>query len=114
MIKDFSLILDKIEDDYAKENFKRIGDFLLKFPFFRGEWKFFELVFTQAETNKRLPHGLGFKPTDIIETSITDGEAIIYNRSLFDKEYIDVTTTGACTVRCFIGAYKEESGRAGR
>lgn len=107
-------ITKDIIDPYIRENFKRLTYWMQGFPFFRGEWVFKELTFTAAVTNKAIPHGLDFKPTDVIQTSTTGAGDITFNFSSFTTENINVTTTGACVVRCFIGAYKEESSRAGR
>jgi hypothetical protein len=109
-----TFILKDLEDPYARENFKRLLDYLDKFPFFRGEWAFFTFTLPNAVTNLNLAHGLGFKPLDVIQTSITGAGTITFNYSRFTDETISVTTSGACSVRCFIGAYKEESSRAGR
>lgn len=107
-------IFKDIDDIYIRENFKRLNLFFQKFPLFRGEWKFFERTFDGAVTNEKIAHGLDFKPTDVIQTSITGAGAITFNYASFDGTNIDVTTTGACTVRFFVGAYKEESSRTGR
>jgi hypothetical protein len=108
------IILKDIDDPYVLENFKRLKFFLQDFPLFRGEWHFLQVTLTSAVTNKKIAHGLGFKPLDIIQTSKIGAGDITFNFSSFDAVNIDVTTTGACVVRCFIGAYKEESGRSGR
>jgi hypothetical protein len=114
MISTPEFILKDIEDQYVRENFKRLTLFLQAFPLFRGEWQFFEITTTKAETNLKVFHGLGFKPTDVIQTSITGAGAITFNYGLFSDESLDITTTDACVTRCFVGAYKEESSRTGR
>lgn len=114
MISVPELIFKDIQDEYVRENFERLTLFLQEFPFFRGEWRFFELAFTSTLTNVNVAHGLGFKPTDVIQTSVTGAGSVTFNFNSFTSENINVTTTAACTVRCFIGAYKEESSRAGR
>lgn len=108
------LIFKDIDDIYVRENFKRLSLFLQDFPLFRGEWVFRQLTFTAAVTNLKVAHGLNFRPTDIIQTSITGAGSITYNYDLFNDQTLDITTTGACVVRVFIGAYKEESSRSGR
>lgn len=108
MISTPDLILKDIDDTYIRENFKRLSDFLREFPLFRGEWAFFTLTFDAAVTNLKVAHGLGFKPLDIIQTSITGAGSITFNYSLFNSETLDITTTDACVVRCFIGAYSEQ------
>lgn len=107
-------ILKDVEDPYIRENFKRLANFMQKFPFFRGEWEFFTIDIGVAVTNLKLAHGLGFKPLDVIQTAKTGAGDITFNFDLFSDTELDITTTGACSVRCFIGAYKEESSRSGR
>lgn len=114
MISFPGFILKDIDDPYIRENFKRLESFLQDFPLFRGEWRFFELTFSAAVTNEKRAHGLGFTPLDVIQTSVAGAGDITFNHSEFSDTTIDVTTTGACVVRCFIGAYKEESSRTGR
>lgn len=114
MINSTELILKDIEDEYVRENFKRLSVFLASFPFFRGEWKFFELTFNGSVTNLKIPHGLTFTPKDVILTSSVGAGVVTFNYSLFNKNTIDISTSGACTIRCFIGSYKEESERTGR
>jgi hypothetical protein len=108
-------IFKDVEDPYIRENFKRLNLFLQDFPLFRGEWKFFEFdLLAGVETT--ISHGLDFKPTDVIQTAlISDALTIAYfDHAKFTDEVFVVTSTEACTVRCFIGAYKEESSRSGR
>lgn len=107
LLPDF--IFKDIEDTYIRENFKRLSLFLQKDALLKGSWSFFTFEFDGAVTNDRVRHGLGFKPLDVIQTSITGPGSITFNYDLFDKESIDVTTTGACVVRAFIGAYKEDN-----
>lgn len=109
-----TFIMKDIEDPYIRDNFKRLTLFLQDFPFFRGEWIFKELEFTSAVTNLDVAHGLSFTPTDVIQTSKTGAGSITFNFSSFDETSLNVTTTGACVVRFFVGAYKEESSRSGR
>lgn len=101
------LILKNIEDKWTRENFYRIQQFYNNFPLFRGNWKFFELTFDGAVTNKEVLHGLDFEPTDIIQTSVKGAGILTWDYDLFSRENIVVTTTGACTVRAFVGAYRE-------
>ena len=111
-------ILKDIDDVYIRENFKRLALFLQKFPLFRGEWQFFELNFDQAVVALNIAHGLDFTPTDVILTAVSGGTvgvgAVEFNFDNFDDTNINITTTEACTVRFFAGAYKEESSRTGR
>lgn len=103
------LLLEKIPDTYARENFQRIQDGLREQALLKGKWAFFELVFTAAVTNLKYPHHLGFMPKDILQTSLTGSGSLVWNYSSFDTVNLDITTTGPCTVRAFIGTYAEGS-----
>lgn len=102
------LILKDIQDPWVRENFFRLQKFLKKFPLFRGEFEFREFTFTQAGTNLKVPHALGFAPTDILQTSLVGAGTLTWNYASFDNKNLDVTVTGPCTVRAFVGAYREE------
>jgi hypothetical protein len=102
------IILKDVQDIYVRENFFRLDKFLKKYPLFRAELYFFELTFVAAVTNERRPHGLTFKPLDIIQTSLIGSGSLTWNYDRFDLKNLDVTTTGPCTVRAFIGAYRED------
>lgn len=103
------IILKDITDKYIRENFFRIKKFFLKFPLFRTELAFFEREFKAAVTSVTVAHGLGFKPTDVIQTSLIGPGALTWEYDKFDDTNLVVTTTGACKVRAFIGAYREEN-----
>lgn len=119
MISTPEFIFKDLTDEYTRENFKRLQLFLQKFPLFRGEWVFLEKTFTSAVTDLDIAHGLGFTPKDIILTGVSGAgtigfDIITFNFDSFDETNINVTTTDACTVRFFVGCYKEESSRTGR
>jgi hypothetical protein len=101
------LILKDIEDEYIRQNFVRINDFFKAFPFFRGQFKFFDFSFDRAISNQKVSHALGFKPTDVIQTSVIGPGAITWDFENFDDKSLVLSTTGACKVRAFIGAYRE-------
>lgn len=73
----------------------------------RGNWRFYQITFLGAVTNYKYPHKLQFIPTDVIQTSLTGAGSLTWNYASFDGEFLDITTTGACVVRAFIGRYKE-------
>lgn len=105
------LLVKEVEDAIIRENFRRIQAELTETQvLLKGNWKFFEITFDSAVTDFDYPHRLGFVPKDVLQTYITPGEAILWNRDGFDRTNINVTTTGACTVRAFIGTYQEEAG----
>lgn len=99
------LQLDSIEDKNTRENLQRILDWA-RFPTpQRGDWKFLEITFGKAVANFKFPHGLGFNPKDVIQTRLTGAGSLTFNYTLFDKVNLDITTTGACVVRAFVGSY---------
>lgn len=102
------IIFKDIEDQYTRENFVRINDFFKAFPLFKGQFKFFELTFDRVLTSQKVSHGLGFKPTDIIQTSIIGPGALTWDYVNFDDKSLVLSTTGACKIRVFIGAYRED------
>lgn len=102
-----NLQIEQIEDPIARENFQRLQDDSLKDALPKGQWKFFEIIITKAVTNLKYPHSLGFAPKDIIQTSLKGAGALTWNYNLFDSTNLNITTTGACTVRVFVGHYSE-------
>ena len=105
--RQLNLILEKVVDAVARENFQKIAQFVVNSDILRPNFKFYEIIFTKAETNKRIPHRLTFVPKDVIQTSLIGPGSLTWNYSLFNKEYLDVTTTDACTVRVFVGTHPE-------
>lgn len=103
------LILKDIADTYVRENFFRLQKFFLSFPLFRGQFQHFDLTFTGAQTKGKVLHGLGFKPTDVIQTRVLGPGSLTWEYADFDDKNLVVTTTGACKVRAFIGAYREDT-----
>lgn len=106
------LLVQEISDERLRENFKRIqSEFTEKQVILKGEWKFFEIIFTVAVTNFKQKHLLGFLPKDIIQTSLTGTGVLTWNYDLFDKINLDITVTGPCKVRAFVGSYLESAGQ---
>jgi len=114
MINIPQLILKNITDIHIRDNFLRLKEFFQDDVLLKGQWQFFELTFDGAVTDQDRAHGLGFKPLDVIQTSVTGAGTITFNNDSFTNENINVTTTGACVVRCFIGAYREQAARNSR
>lgn len=100
-------LLKEIKDPVVREFLNKLITDLQSESILRGEWKFFELEFEAAVTNHRLPHQLKFVPTDVIQTSLTGAGTFTWNYDKFSNIYLDITTTGACKVRAFVGRYKD-------
>lgn len=106
-MRDLELVLDKIEDPVARENFERIiaasrEDVLGKFV-----GRFVEYTFEGAVTNFKVPHNLPFQPTDVIQTSLLGGSTVTWVYDSFTTTDVVLTTSSACVVRAFIGTYAE-------
>ena len=103
------LLVNEIQDPYSRENFRRLGNEFRDQTILRGKFKFFEIVFTIAVTNFKYKHNLDFTPKDILQTSLKGPGTLTWNYDLFDKTHLNITTTGACTVRAYIGHFTEGS-----
>ena len=103
------LFVKEISDEFSQENFKRIELNINSFPLNKGNFFFFEFTFDSAATNKRIPHNLGFRPKDILQTAVSNGAVVTWNYELFDASFLDVTVSAPCKVRVFVGCYKESA-----
>lgn len=99
------LFRKEIEDEYAQENFRRIGDFYASDPFTRSNFEFITITTSGAVTNYKFPHRLGFQPLDVIMTHNLNNVTVTFNYSKFDSVNLDITTSGATTLRLFVGRY---------
>jgi len=100
------LITHDVQDQVAQENFVRLQDFLTATPGLHN-FRHMSVTIPQAAVNYKIPHKLGFIPLDIVQTSLTGAGALTWNYAEFDREFLDVTITGACVVRFFVGSHKE-------
>lgn len=100
--------LDGIEDTGIRENFSNILEEFKK-TIHRFDFQFFEVVFTAAVTNYKFKHNMRFVPKDVIQTSVIGAGAVTFNYANFDSNFIDITTTGACTVRFIAGNFSKQS-----
>lgn len=75
----------------------------------KGEFEFFKITLASAVTNFKYSHKLNFTPTDVIQLSVVGVGSITWNYASFDKTNLNLTTTGACVVRAYIGRHKEGS-----
>jgi hypothetical protein len=73
--------VSQVEDRSTKDILQRIRDYLRDFPLFNGDWKFFQFTFDVAEDRKKIPHGLNFRPLDVLQTAIINPEdgAVIWH-----------------------------------
>lgn len=105
-----SINLNNIKDADIRDNFKSIQDNLNKNQILNAEFKIFDIEVTQAVTNHKIEHGLGYKPQDIIQTRIVGVGTVTYNYDSFDATYVDVTTSDACKFRFLVGTVNTKGG----
>ena len=101
-------LLSEIQDQYIKQFFQWIKDFLNEQDLLLSNFKFFSLNFGTAVTKRKIPHGLKFKPQDVILTSKIGAGAVTFVYDEFTGTDLVITTTGACDIRFFAGLYVRE------
>ncbi len=102
-----TLLIRDIADRYVRENFQAIDRHLRGQKILSPNWEFVKINVTVAVTNFKIKHGLGAVPKDVLQTSLVGAGSLTWNYNLFTTEYLDVTTTGACTARAFIGSHED-------
>lgn len=102
-----SLPIKDVSDGILRSVFLLLVNQLNRFTFLDAEWSFVEISFDAAVTDYKHKHGLAFVPKDVIQTSLVGSGGVTWSYAKFDSEYLYLTTTGACTVRAFVGRYKE-------
>ena len=100
------LLIREMTDEYVRENFQRVKAYLQTEKQLAG-FKFFEIVIPSSVTNFKFKHNLGFVPKDVLQTSLRGTGTLTWNYDHFTRDFLDITTTGACTVRAFIGTHQE-------
>lgn len=105
----FKLILKEITDKYVQENFRRIENEIRGDALSKGAFLFFTHTFKRAETKLKIPHNLGFQPSDVLQLSVSkpDTATVTWHYDSFDKTNIVVSSSAACTVRAYVGRYGE-------
>ena len=101
--------LEKIKDDELRDIFRTLIQEWNDQNFLNGRFKHYEITFSDAVTNYRHPHNLGFVPKDVFITSQSGIGVAEFNYELFDKTFFDITTSDACTVRFFAGNFDKNS-----
>lgn len=103
------LLVKEIKDTYVLENFRRLKEYINAVNLLDGQFTFREITIPAGMANFRYSHKMGFKPRDVIQTSllIAPGDTFTWNYDLFTTSFLDITTTGTSpvTVRAFIGSY---------
>lgn len=100
-------LMDQIEDVYIRDNFKRLQDAILAEAVLKGEFKFFEIPVSKSVVRQNYSHNLNFIPKDVITLSVSADADVTWHFDEFDRTTVQFTTTKACVIRAFIGAYGE-------
>ncbi len=98
------LTIREVTDLIIRKNFENLQ------AYFNAEnqllgFKFIEVIFTKAETNRRVKHGLSGIPQDIVRTLVTGAGTVTFNLGLFSSTELDLSSSGPCRVRFFVGTY---------
>lgn len=99
-----NLRIEEVTDPIVRDNFQRVESAIGSFPFLKGSWRFVEIEISSATTIK-FKHGLRFIPKDVIQTSLIGSGSATWNHQNFTRDHVEITTTGPCVVRAFIGSY---------
>lgn len=106
-----ALLLESIQDNFVKQSFEFLRDFIQDDSILRGQFRHFEKTFDKNETLV-IPHNLGFVPKDVIQTYLSGTGAIVYNYTAFTKDNISITISGGPTaaspliVRFYLGRHE--------
>ncbi len=98
------LTTKEISDTYIKKNFDELNKYFAAQNQFLN-FRFFELVFTAATASYSVAHGFSFAPQDVMVMKLIGPGNVTFNYGLFDTSNINITTSGACRIRFFIGSY---------
>jgi len=103
-------LVELIEDENVRESLQWVYEYLSQIPLLGGQFTHFIVKFSAAVANEKIPHKLGFTPTDVIQTSIIGpgGVTATFGYAQFDKTNLVITTSGACVIRFFAGRYENE------
>jgi len=107
MRKYLNLLVREIAEVYVQKNFKLLQEYHDAQGQLDG-FKFLEFSLTDATNSKKIPHGLGFVPRDIVRTRLTGQGKLTFHYSEFTREHIVVSSTGAARFRGFAGTYAKE------
>lgn len=107
------LFTTEVQDKFVRENFQRLERYFRADPLAKSQLTFFELELASDTTagypvSVTYPHRLGFRPTDVIQLSISPDDAtVIWEYGSFTRENLSIYIAEAVTVRALIGRYGE-------
>lgn len=99
------LKLHLIDDKPTREAFKQLLNIIDHQEILKGNWQYVEFEFDKAVESFRYNHNLGFVPKDFIMSFLSGSGSVFINWYNTDRQFLDLSATGPCVVRGFIGAY---------
>ncbi len=106
-----NIAVKEISDIYIRKNFQSLEDYFQSENQLSG-FKFFELSFANSEANRKVSHGLGFIPQDILCTKIVGPGTVTFNRNSFTNTQLDVSSSGEAIIRFYVGSYWQNKNSA--
>ena len=103
------LRLENISDDLTRDAVFNIVEAFRQEDILNCKFRHFEIVFPASVSNFKYPHKLGFMPKDVILTSSIGAGTATFNYTLFDNINLNITTSGAVTIRFLAGSFVKES-----
>ena len=96
------LKLRGIEEEYIREAFRQIQDYINQQDILRGVWRKQEFKFDKAGTFK-LRHCMPFVPCDFLFTGFFGGITATVNSDTVTRDEFEITVSGPGKVRMLIG-----------
>lgn len=105
------LAVQQITDEYARDNFQKIQDFLNSLPLSQERFRAIELFVTADVAELKINHGLGFIPLDVLATRLVapSGAKLTFLYSKFTAQDLYLTISGLSGVlsaRLLVGAFQ--------
>ncbi len=104
----YNIQLDDILDLSIRDSLKNMVSYMNENPILKGDWRFFTYKAKAAGTFT-VPHSLGYQPLDVLRLAVSapDTALVTWQYDKFNVDTVTLTTNGPCTLRAFIGRYKE-------
>lgn len=93
-----------IADVNIRKNFDLLLSFLKTESPLLG-FKHFELSFNDAIQGFEFRHNLGFQPSDVFTTFVSNSAVVTWSYDKFDSDKLVLSVDKGCTLRFFAGAY---------
>lgn len=106
-MRSLDFFIEEIENPYIRDNFKTLQEVLRAENLLSADFQHFELEFDKAVTSVDIRHNLNYVPLDVIQTWTTPGVTVTWAYNKFTRETIRLSTSAACRIRVFIGAYRK-------